>query len=175
MNGEYRIERPSTGTAEAVADLWVALAADQRRHGSHLLAEPNRERAREAVLRRIVTDSLLVATDGGDLVGFVTFEVESGVYEQDATRGLVENVFVVPERRGEGVGSALLAAAEARLRERGCGAFFLEVLAANEDARRFYREAGYEPHRIQFERSATGDEGVGDGSATESDTHTRDD
>lgn len=167
------VERPPTEAAEAIADMWVDLAADQRRHGSHLRAEPNRERAREAVLRRIVTDSLLVATDGEDLVGFVTFEVESGVYEQDLTRGLVENVYVVPARRGEGIGSALLAAAEDRLRERGCEAFFLEVLAANGDARRFYREAGYEPHRVQFERSA--DEVDGEESATESDTHTRDD
>ncbi len=168
------VERPPTEAAEAIADMWVDLAADQRRHGSHLLAEPNRERAREAVLRRIVTDSLLVATDDEDLVGFVTFEVESGVYEQDATRGLVENVYAVPERRGEGVGTALLEAAEDRLRERGCDALFLEVLAANEDARRFYREAGYEPHRVQFERSADDDDD-GNATATESDTHTRDD
>jgi GNAT superfamily N-acetyltransferase len=168
------VERPPTEAAEAIADLWVGLAADQRRHGSHLLAEPNRERAREAVLRGIVTDSLLVATDSEDLVGFVTFEVESGVYEQDVIRGFVENVYVVPGRRGEGVGSVLLEAAEDRLRERGCEAFFLEALAANEDARRFYREAGYEPHRVQFERS-TDDDGGGNTTATESDTHTRDD
>lgn len=168
-----RIERPPTEAADAVVDMWVDLAADQRRHGSHLLAEPNRERVREAAVRGIVTDSLLVADDGEELVGFVTFEVESGVYEQDVTRGLIENVYVVPERRGEGVGSALLAAAEDRLRERGCDALFLEVLAANGEARRFYREAGYEPHRIQFERSAG--EANGDGPATENDTNTRED
>ena len=186
------VERPPTEAADVVADMWVDLAADQRRHGSHLLAEPNRERVREAALRGIVTDSLLVAVDGGEAVGFVTFERESGVYEQDATRGLVENVYVVPGRRGEGIGSALLSAAEDRLRERGCDAFFLEVLAANGGARRFYREAGYEPHRIQFERSADAGDGANDddgsdgsgggrengtgtGTATESDTHTRDD
>jgi ribosomal protein S18 acetylase RimI-like enzyme len=174
------VERPPTEAADAVADMWVDLADDQRRHGSHLLAEPNRDRAREAALRRIVTDSLLVATDGDDPIGFVTFEIESGVYEQDATRGLVENIYVVPERRGEGIGSALLRAAEDRLRDRGCDTFFLEVLAANGAARRFYREAGYEPHRVQFERPAapegSGDgDGNGNGSGTESDTHTRDD
>ncbi|MEF8842979.1 MAG: GNAT family N-acetyltransferase [Haloarculaceae archaeon] len=179
------VERPPTEAADAVADMWVDLAADQRRHGSHLLAEPNRERAREAALRGIVTDSLLVATDGDDPIGFVTFDVESGVYEQDVTRGFVENVYVVPDRRGRGVGAALLAAAEERLRDRGCDAFFLEVLAANDDARRFYREAGYEPHRVQFERSADDSKGAGDAGepvdgggeepATESDTHTRDD
>jgi len=182
--GAPTVKRPPTDAAEAVADMWVDLAADQRRHGSHLLAEPNRERVREAVLRGIATDSLLVAADGDDLVGFVTFEVESAVYEQDVRRGLVENVYVVPDRRGEGVGSALLAAAQDRLRERGCDVFFLEVLAANDGARRFYRAAGYEPHRIQFERAADARDGSDDGGGTgnggarippESDTHTKDD
>lgn len=183
MTDDYGIERPPTEAADAVTDLWVDLVADQRRHGSHLLAEPNRAGVREAALRCIVTDSLLVASWSADLVGFVTFSVESGVYEQDVTRGLVENVYVVPEHRGEGVGSALLAAAEDRLRDRGCEAFFLEALAANEAAKRFYREAGYEPHRIQFERSADGRDrtnerggrGGEDGPDTENDTHTRDD
>ena len=172
------IERPPTEAAGAVVEMWVDLAADQRRYGSHLLAEPNRERVREAALQGILTDSLLVATDGDEPVGFVTFEVESGVYEQDVRRGLVENVYVVPGRRGEGIGSALLRAAEDRLRERGCEAFFLEVLAANEEARRFYRREGYEPHRVQFERSADPrdrPEDRYDDDSAESDTHTRDD
>ena len=182
---DIEVERPPTEVADAVTDLWVDLVADQRRYGSHLLAEPNRERVREAALRGIVTDSLLVASVDGDAgadpVGFVTFSVESGVYEQDVTRGLVENVYVVPEHRGEGVGSALLAAAEDRLRERGCSVFYLEALADNEAAKRFYREAGYSPHRIQFERSADetdengSPDGDGGGNDTESDTHTRDD
>jgi ribosomal protein S18 acetylase RimI-like enzyme len=172
----WGIERPPTEAADAVTDLWIDLVADQRRHGSHLLAEPNRERIREAALRGIVTDSLLVASWDGDLVGFVTFAVESGVYEQDVTRGLVENVYVTPERRGEGLGSALLAAAEDHLRDRGCEAFFLEVLADNEGARRFYREAGYDAHRLQLERSAEeAERRHGSEVDTESDTHTRDD
>ena len=176
MTAALEIERPPTEAVDAVTDLWVDLVADQRQHGSHLLAEPNRARIREVALRSIVTDSLLVASRAGDPVGFVTFSVESGVYEQDVTRGLVENVYVVPERRGEGVGSALLAAAEDRLRERGCEAFFLEALAANEAARRFYREAGYDLHRLQFERSADDAESpCGSVVDTESDTHTRDD
>ena len=171
------IARPSTDAVGTIVDMWVDLATDQRRHGSHLLAEPNRERVREAVLRGIATDSVLVATVDGEPVGFVTFAVETGVYEQDVRRGLVENLYVVPERRGEGVGTSLLESAEDRLRERGCDALFLEMLTANEGARRFYRRAGYEPHRIQLERSVH-DEGSGDegeASATENDTHTRDD
>ena len=177
------IARPSTDAAGAIVEMWVDLATDQRRHGSHLVAEPNRERVREAILRGIATDSVLVATVDDELVGFVTFAVESGVYEQDVRRGLVENLYVVPDHRGEGVGTSLLESAEARLRERGCDVLFLEMLTANEGARRFYRRAGYEPHRIELERPAreegSGDDeeghGTDDASATENDTHTRDD
>jgi ribosomal protein S18 acetylase RimI-like enzyme len=165
------VERPATEAADTVADMWVDLAEDQRRHGSHLLAEPNRERIREAAVRGILTQSLLVARDGEETVGFVTFTVESGIYEQDVTRGLLENVYVAPGRRGEGVGSALLAAAEERLRERGCEVFYLEVLAGNDDARRFYHRHGYEPHRVQLERPADFDRE----NDAENDTHTRDD
>lgn len=184
---DVTIERPSTGAADTVTDLWVDLAEGQRRYGSHLLTEPNRGRIREAAVRGIVTDSLLVARDGDAVVGFVSFAVESGVYDQDVRRGLVENLYVVPERRDERVGEALLHAAEERLHERGCAVVYLETLAGNADARRFYRRQGYAPHRIQFERRIdderetpgdTGTDATGENHTTpdaENDTHTRDD
>jgi len=156
------IEAPGADVAEAVTDLWVALAAGQREHGSHILAEDNRARIREQILRHAVSDTLLVARDG-DVVGFVTVERESGSYAQDYTRGVVTNLYVRPEHRGEGVGSALLAAAEDRLRELGVDAVALEVMADNEAARRFYRRAGYEPHRVELEKPV------------ESDTHSKGD
>ena len=146
------IERPSTDEADTVADLWVALAEDQRAHGSHLQAAVNRPHIRESVVQHAVTDSLLVARDGESILGFVMFSVESGVYEQDVRRGVVENLYVLPDIRGTGVGAALLAAAEKALTERGCSVVSLDVLAANSDARRFYRRQGYTSHRVEMEK-----------------------
>lgn len=156
------IDAPGADAAGTVTDLWVELAAGQREHGSHILAETNRARIRERILRHAVNDTLLVAREDG-VVGFVTVEHESGTYAQDDTRGVVTNLYVRPEYRGEGVGSALLGAAEDRLRELGVDTVALEVMADNEAARRFYRRAGYEPHRVELEKPV------------ESDTHSKGD
>lgn len=152
------IERPDTDAADELADLWVALARGQRAHGSHLLSAENRARIREAIGRHIVTGGLLVARDGDDIVGFVMFSPETNEYEQDVTRGVIHNIYVRETHRGAGVGADLLAAAEDALRERGTDAVTLEVMADNEDARRFYRSRGYTPHRVEMEKPLDGTE-----------------
>lgn len=142
---------PSMDAADTIVELWLSLAAGQREHGSHLLAAENRTRIRESVIRHIATDQLLVAREDG-IRGFVMFTIEDSDYEQDVRRGIVENLFVVPGYRNEGVGSELIAAAEKRLTAHGVDVVALEVMASNDDAERFYREHGYEPHRIEFEK-----------------------
>jgi ribosomal protein S18 acetylase RimI-like enzyme len=147
-----RIESPGVEVVEAVADLWVQLAADQRAHGSHLEPAENREVIRETLARHAVTDGLRVARDDEDaIVGFVTFEISGGAYEQDVKRGVVRNLYVVPARRDEGIGSDLLAVAETALAERGADVVALEAMADNEAGRRFYRRHGYDSHRVEFE------------------------
>jgi ribosomal protein S18 acetylase RimI-like enzyme len=147
-----QIEAPDRTAAGDVVDLWVDLATGQREYGSHLRADANRTRIRESVVRHIVTDSLLVAVDDGELVGFVMFGVESGSFEQDVTRGVVENLFVAASHRRDTVGKQLLDAADAALADRGVEVVGLEVMADNEDARAFYRANGYEAHRIELEK-----------------------
>lgn len=158
------IERPDPGEAEALADLWVALAGGQREHDSHLRAEANRTRVRELLARYAATERLLVARssalatdpDETDVVGFVMFRTRTDSYEIDRERGLVENLYVVPDCRDRGIGSALLSAAERQLHERGVETVSLEAMAPNHGARRFYRRHGYEPHRVEFEKSLDG-------------------
>jgi ribosomal protein S18 acetylase RimI-like enzyme len=146
------IESPDTTAAADVTDMWVDLASGQRDYGSHLLADENRKRIRESVVRHIVTDSLLVAREDGTLVGFVMFSVASGSFEQDVRRGVVENLFVSASHRRETVGQTLLDVAEATLADRGVETVGLEVMAANEGAREFYRANGYELHRVELEK-----------------------
>jgi GNAT superfamily N-acetyltransferase len=55
----------------------------------------------------------------------------------------VHDLVVVPAARGQGVGRALLAAAEERARERGCGKLTLEVLDDNHRARTLYTSFGF--------------------------------
>lgn len=152
------IEAPTTEAADAIADAWVDLARGQRAHGSHLRADANRSVIREAIVRDIIADGLLVARDEtDDLLGFVMFGPESERYAQDVSRGIVRNLVVRPERRNEGIGGDLLAAAEAALREEGFDVVSLSVLADNDAARRFYERAGYAPHRLDLEKSLGSD------------------
>ena len=160
-----RIEPATTDDVGALVDAWVELAATQRRHGSHLADEANREAIRPILAYHAVEGTCLVARAApgevsgpdGDVLGFVNFGLEEAGLSGDATRGLVHNVFVEPGFRGEGVGSALLDAAEAALAERGADVVAIEALADNEAARRLYRRRGYDLHRVQYERTTETD------------------
>lgn len=147
-----RIETPDLDEAATVADLWVELARGQRTFGSHLASEANRERIGEALGRHIADGNLLVARSDDRIVGFVMFAIEYRLYVVETTRGIVHNLFVVPDRRGEGIGTRLMDAAETALTKKGATVVGLEVLAENEDARRFYADREYRPHRVEFEK-----------------------
>ena len=166
-----RIEPATAQDVEALADVWVDLADTQRRHGSHLEADANREEVQPLLAHHVVRGTALVARDDeGAPIGFVNFGIEEGALESDATRGIVHNLYVEPGSRGEGVGSALLDAAESALVERGADVVAIEALWDNEAARRLYRRRGYEPHRVQFERTAETDANLETG---ESDTNSK--
>lgn len=161
--GDVTISSADTDDADRLADLWVALAADQRRHGSHLEAEANREAIHETMLRHVVTDTVRLAERDGAVVGFVTFGAESGRYGQGVVRGTVHNVYVRPADRSEGIGSALLAAAERELASQGVEVVALEAMARNDAARSFYERHSYAPHRIELEKPINDDALSGDG------------
>lgn len=151
-----RIEPATMDEVDEVADQWTELARGQRAYGSHLRVEPNRSAIRDAVARGVVAGGVLVARDP-EPVGFVMFGPENPTYEEDVERGVVQNLYVRPERRGEGIGSALLDAAEERLADAGAAVVSLEAMADNADARRLYRERGYRPHRVEFEKRLESD------------------
>jgi ribosomal protein S18 acetylase RimI-like enzyme len=142
---------------DTIVDLWVQLAAGQRAHGSHLFGDRNRTAVRETVVQRVVAENVLVARADRRTVGFVMVTIDSGRYEQDERRGIIENIFVEPTYRNQGIGSELLGSAEDRLRRSGADILALEAMADNEAARQFYRAHGYSPHRIELEKPTEND------------------
>ena len=87
----------------------------------------------------------LLAERGGRPVGFAlffhtfsTFLARPGIY--------LEDLFVVPEERGHGVGRLLLARLASIAVERGCARLEWAVLAWNRDAIRFYERLGARPN-----------------------------
>jgi ribosomal protein S18 acetylase RimI-like enzyme len=163
------IEPVDAAAIDALVDLWIDLAAGQRAHGSHILPEPNRESVRDTLARHAVVDEVRAARHDGTPVGFVSFALERGAYESDETRGIVHNIYVVPEYRDRGIGSDLLAAAESALADAGASVVALEAMAANDEARRFYRARGYAPHRVELETRVDG----GAPASGENDTHSK--
>lgn len=87
----------------------------------------------------------LLAEDGSEVVGFAlffhnfsTFLAQPGIY--------LEDLFVVPERRGRGIGRALLERLAQIAVERGCGRLEWAVLDWNRDAIGFYERLGATPN-----------------------------
>jgi GNAT superfamily N-acetyltransferase len=87
----------------------------------------------------------LLAEEDGTPVGFAlffhnfsTFLARPGLY--------LEDLFVVPEHRGHGVGRALLVALARVAVERGCGRLEWSVLDWNRDAIAFYERLGARPN-----------------------------
>lgn len=60
----------------------------------------------------------------------------------------IHDLAVVPERRGQGVGRALLSAAESFARARGCVKLSLEVLEENTGAQKLYESFGFRDYQI---------------------------
>ncbi|MDQ6691187.1 MAG: GNAT family N-acetyltransferase [Candidatus Dormibacteraeota bacterium] len=88
---------------------------------------------------------VLIAEEGGEPVGFAlffhnfsTFLGRPGIY--------LEDLFVVPERRGEGHGRHLLARLAEIAVERGCGRLEWAVLNWNTPAIGFYERLGARPN-----------------------------
>jgi ribosomal protein S18 acetylase RimI-like enzyme len=151
------ILNPSLSAAEDLVEMWLSLAEGQRRFESHLVVKKNRARIREAICNHIATGRLLMARED-EISGFVMFTVEVGGYEQDVRRGIVENLYVEPQYRNEGIGGKLLTQAEEKLADQGVDVVALEVMANNEGGRQFYRRHGYEPHRLELEKAVPADE-----------------
>lgn len=69
---------------------------------------------------------------------------------------------VLPDWRGQGVGSALLDAVEARLRELAVEDMVISVVTTNDDAMRLYRRRGAEPFVTELiQRVSPGDAASG--------------
>ncbi|RRJ32807.1 GNAT family N-acetyltransferase [Halocatena pleomorpha] len=160
------IDTPDRNEVDVLADLWVALARGQQEHGSHLAAESNRTPIRESITQHLVTGGLLVARADDavhrtefdrvtDVIGFVMFSAQSGRYEETTAAGLIENLYVVPDHRGDGIGSSLLVAAEESLHEQGIETITLDVMTNNAGAQQFYEHHGYTAHRITMAKHET--------------------
>jgi GNAT superfamily N-acetyltransferase len=104
----------------------------------------NEQEVREHLFGAKPYAEVLLAEEAGAVVGFAlffhnfsTFLGKPGIY--------LEDLFVLPEKRGKGHGKALLHALARLANERGCGRLEWAVLNWNEPAIRFYQSLGAVP------------------------------
>lgn len=122
----------------AIMELITALAEFERL--THLL-EVTPEALHDHLFGQRRAAEVVVALVAGEVVGFAlffsnfsTFLGRPGLY--------LEDLFVRPERRGLGIGKALLEHLAALALARGCGRFEWSVLDWNADAIGFYESMG---------------------------------
>ena len=100
----------------------------------------------ELTLKQLLTDPRLgaawVADDHGQLRGYLIAVLVMSL-EHGGLMAEVDELYVLPEARGHGLGAQLLTAAEAALAARGCVRLQLQLGTANETARAFYARRGY--------------------------------
>ncbi|KKQ35868.1 MAG: hypothetical protein US52_C0014G0013 [candidate division WS6 bacterium GW2011_GWA2_37_6] len=103
--------------------------------------------AREYLLNAIENDEphLLVASENGNLVGFVTFDKGKEEYSDTKIKEFVEvkEIFVLPEFRGKGIGRMLLSEVEKFSKKENLGWVKLQCSTKNPDALKFYESMDY--------------------------------
>jgi GNAT superfamily N-acetyltransferase len=88
-------------------------------------------------------NELIVADDDGDVVGTCQLTFTPSLSRRGAERMTIEAVRVRPDRRGSGVGRAMMLWALDRARERGCGLAQLTTDKRRTSAQRFYASLGF--------------------------------
>jgi len=86
---------------------------------------------------------LVVAEEGGLVVGCLQLCILPGLSSQGASRGLIEDVRVASDRRGRGIGEQLVQWAVAEARGRQCRLVELLTHHTRVDAQRFYERLGF--------------------------------
>jgi GNAT superfamily N-acetyltransferase len=100
---------------------------------------------------RIVGDRVMVAEIEGVVVGLAHLHVSPAIEHEQPTAKLGALIVEEP-RRGQGIGSALVAAIEEEARMRKCGLLYLTTGADRAEAHGFYVRLGFEETGKRFAR-----------------------
>jgi len=91
---------------------------------------------------------LVVAEQGGAVVGCLQLCILPGLSSQGASRALIEDVRVATRCRSRGIGEQLLQWAVTQARSRECKLVELLTHSTRVDAQRFYKRLGFQPSHV---------------------------
>jgi GNAT superfamily N-acetyltransferase len=133
-----QIERATPADIDAVHRL---LAGQFDEHDIDTSPEVLRHAIAE-ILRNERLGLFLVARDGDEVIGLAALSF-AWTLEHGGKSVWLDELYVVPERRGQGIGRALLARVIGEARALGCKAIDLEVEEAHHRAERLYERQGF--------------------------------
>ncbi|MFI5021466.1 MAG: GNAT family N-acetyltransferase [Alphaproteobacteria bacterium] len=84
-----------------------------------------------------------IARIGREAVGYVVVTLGYSI-EYGGRDGFIDDLYLVPELRGRGLGRKMLAFTLSQAAQLGIGTLHLEVETSNDQATRLYRSAGFE-------------------------------
>jgi ribosomal protein S18 acetylase RimI-like enzyme len=129
----------------------VAMLADDKLGSARERLEdpppPSYFKAFEA-LDRDPNIQLVVAEEGGRVVGCLQLCVLPGLSSQGASRGLIEDVRVASDHRSRGIGEQLVGWAVEQSRAKGCKVVELLTHHSRVDAQRFYERLGFQKSHV---------------------------
>ena len=138
---DVRLERATERDVPVILSLVKALAEYERMAGDVVADEAL---VHESLFGPAPSAEVVIARAGAEPVGFAVWFYNHSTFL--GRRGLyLEDLFVVPEWRGRGIGRALLVYLAKVALERECGRMEWAVLNWNEPAIGFYRSLGAKP------------------------------
>lgn len=99
--------------------------------------------------RRPLENGIFILDDNGAMAGFVWVAVRMDL---QGAYGSVDQVYLKPQYRRQGLGGLLMQAAEDFVRRQGLKIARLYVTQENHDAVRLYERSGYSVTRYEMER-----------------------
>lgn len=150
-NSGYNIRPGRREDAPDAARLWVRSAEEHASYDPVYTVSPEAERTMRRFLADLTSSShtfLFVATssEGPDeeIIGFISGELREGSPTfHPKTWASVDDVYVTPEHRSQGIGKAFIERVKNWSREKGASGVSLQVAAANGRGRSFYQNLGF--------------------------------
>jgi len=140
------MDEPVTLHVATTSDLETILRLLVAQFDAHEIDLPDSV-LREAVAAIFQRDDLgffVVAHDGGDAVGMAAVSF-AWTLEHGGRSAWLDELYVLPERRGRGIGTALLREAVRHAAASGCAAVDLEVDRDHRRAEALYAREGFHP------------------------------
>lgn len=143
---------------DSVKELWLGLAREMFEIERLIVpSQANGNKWAKFVCEGLASgrNFLLVAKSGSKLVGFVYAGIFPEHFEVSRLVGVIDDVYVMPEFRGRGIGKKLIVECLNKMKGAGAKVVRLQVLTENKVAIKLYEKFGFKTHRYGMMKQIT--------------------